>query len=638
MDPDVQDRQDDDRPDLPIPGAEGEPLTPGPAPRAARDPWAWASALAVVPLLLRSLGAPLGEPVAEDFDFLRRALLEPANSLLDGGGSMAFWRPVAHQLYYEVLGPLMTTHPRWVAAIHVVLLAVGSLLLYRAIRPAWPGPAVAAAASFPLLAESTRTLVAWPSHFVDLGVFLFSALALHEAAHRRMWSAIPALIAALLCKEVAVVTAALLPFMPRPAGAGPHQRARWTAAAGLALAAWALAYVAVRRHAGLELPHGLESDPRLLATPLPQRLWWAVANSARALFGLSLEPGPADPWAAVLAIALGGTTLAVLFADPRARDRLRHARGWATWGAAWFLASSATLASVFPLWMPNRSHFGSVGAGVAAVALTHAAHPALAAALVAGRLGLLAVAPRPPARIEATPTDRGAFLDFPKLARLQRLMEECRRSLRARYPTLPHGAQVGQAFMPWAAQYAFGGSHALQVWYRDTTIRWVTFGEFLADTTSRPVTIVEFQPRATRQIAFVEPLALRAVAGITFPMPPERLAHALATVAWAESVQRDTGAEVFLGLLSGKRSMVLGGMERHAEAVREAERSLRFWPANNEARFVLAFVLARRGRFEQASAQLDTLLLYTPDDPAARRLYGQIGEARARQGAAPPPK
>src|SRR5262245_54728342 len=41
-------------------------------PRAAsfRDPWGWLAALSVLPLFLRARGAPLGEPVAEDFDFL----------------------------------------------------------------------------------------------------------------------------------------------------------------------------------------------------------------------------------------------------------------------------------------------------------------------------------------------------------------------------------------------------------------------------------------------------------------------------------------------------------------------------------------------------------------------------------------
>ena len=58
-----------------------------PAPPLARDPWGWASALAALPLLLFSRGAPLGEPVADDYDYLRHMMFTHAPSWLDGGGS-----------------------------------------------------------------------------------------------------------------------------------------------------------------------------------------------------------------------------------------------------------------------------------------------------------------------------------------------------------------------------------------------------------------------------------------------------------------------------------------------------------------------------------------------------------------------
>src|SRR5262249_55002760 len=116
-------------------------------PPVARDPWAWASLLAIVPLLVRSMGAPLGEPVAEDFDFLRRSLVHGIGSLLDGGGSTAFWRPIPHQLYYAALGPLMLGHPRLVATLHALLLAAGAVLIYRALRGALGGPVACAAAA-----------------------------------------------------------------------------------------------------------------------------------------------------------------------------------------------------------------------------------------------------------------------------------------------------------------------------------------------------------------------------------------------------------------------------------------------------------------------------------------------------------
>ena len=54
--------------------------------RAWSDPWAWVPVLAVAPLLLGSRGAPLGEPLADDFYFLRRVIFPGPRPWLDGGG------------------------------------------------------------------------------------------------------------------------------------------------------------------------------------------------------------------------------------------------------------------------------------------------------------------------------------------------------------------------------------------------------------------------------------------------------------------------------------------------------------------------------------------------------------------------
>ncbi|MEO5616288.1 MAG: hypothetical protein ABIS67_00810, partial [Candidatus Eisenbacteria bacterium] len=266
-------------------GVESAPATATPS--LLRDPWGWLTALAVLPLVLLTQGTPRGEAVAEDFDFLRRALLEGGGSWFDGGGSLAFWRPVSHQLYYRLLGELILEHPARVAALHLVLLAMAALLLYRIFRRAWPGPVAMAAASFPLLAESTRTLVCWPSHFVDLGAYLFLCVALHEAAQRRPWSAAPAMLAALLCKELAIVGVLLLPFLPGAFSGDRGARLRWAMLSGAVAVVWVAAYLAVRQGAGLELPHGLERDPGVLATPLATRLAWAIGNSLRSTFSLA---------------------------------------------------------------------------------------------------------------------------------------------------------------------------------------------------------------------------------------------------------------------------------------------------------------------------------------------------------------
>jgi len=389
------------------------PAVPGPAPALWRDPWALATALAVVPLLARCAGAPLGEPVAEDFDFLRRSLFSGVGSLLDGGGSSAFWRPLAHQVYYAALGPLIVSHPLVVAMLHVALLLAGSLLVFAALRAPLGGAAACVAATFPVLSESTRTLVSWPSQFVDVGLYFFSAVALHATARRRLPVALAATLLALLCKELAVITALLLVLLPD--GRDAATRRRWAIGFGVLVAAWAGAYLAVRHAAGLHLPHGLEQGATLLGTPLPTRLAWALGGSLRALASLPLARVPEDAIAIALTIGLTVAFAVRLATTPIARARLRARRAWIAWGSAWCGAGALALAAIFPLWQPNRTHFASTGAGVAAAAVLEAAHPGLAGALVLGRGVLLFLAPGAATTITEEAPDQGAFMDFARL-------------------------------------------------------------------------------------------------------------------------------------------------------------------------------------------------------------------------------
>ncbi len=259
----------------------------------------------------------------------------------------------------------MLSHPGVMAALHAVALALASWLLYRALRTVWSGPAACAAAAFPLLAESTRQLIAWPDHSSDVGVFLFSALALHQATRRRLPGALAALMAALLCKEIALVTAVLLPFLPAPAARERRERLRWTGAVVALLAVWGLASLWVRHHAHLLSPQALVGSAEAQAS-LALKLLWAVWGSVRAIWSLSLVPDARDLVAegAMLTIALAA---AVAYARGGvARARLRAALPWFGWGAAWFLLASAAVSTIFPHWLPNRSQFGSVGLGIAA--------------------------------------------------------------------------------------------------------------------------------------------------------------------------------------------------------------------------------------------------------------------------------
>ena len=75
----------------------------GEPPPLLRDPWAWVALGVVLLLIVRSWGAPFGEPVADDFDHLHHVLFSHDRSWWGGGGSSSFWRPLAYQGYYGAL-------------------------------------------------------------------------------------------------------------------------------------------------------------------------------------------------------------------------------------------------------------------------------------------------------------------------------------------------------------------------------------------------------------------------------------------------------------------------------------------------------------------------------------------------------
>lgn len=612
----------------------GAPLLSDPAATpgrsaSARVPWAWLCSLAPLLLLVHSWGAPLGQPVAEDFDFLHHALFAPFR-FFDGGGSNAFWRPLSHQLYYRALAPLILDHPALVAALHLVLLGLSSLLLFRAFRRAWPPAWAAVIATFPLLSESTRTLIAWPSHFVDLGAWLFTALVLHETAARRLWSALAALLAALFCKEVAVVAALMVPWLP---GIGPRDRRGrllWAGAMGVLALAWGAAYWAVRQSAGLHLPHGLETAPDTVGTPILQRVAWAVGNSLRAALSLPAVHTPRDLPLVLAAVALIASAFALALPRVRRRELPAGALALAAWGLAWLLAASATMAPMFPYWMPNRSGYGSLGLGALAVAVLGAAHPALPGALVALRLVTFALSPAPPGAVAASAPENGSFLDFERLVRLQRFARATHDVLLGAHPALPHGARVGRHLMPHSTIYAFGDV-ALQVWYRDTTVRWLPYGDFLADTAAQPVTIIEYQRGAARQVALVNTDAMRAVLHGADRIRRHQWRGAVDDLARADSLQDDRGAGAFLGIAADRRALALAALGENVSAEREALAAIRQWPESVDARYVLARLWAGIGRFDAATRQLDVLLALSPADSSAARLRREIRVAAAQQ-------
>jgi len=586
-------------------------------PRRSRDPWQWLPPLAALALLVHSAGAPLGEPFADDFFFLRRIVIPAPRPWLDGGGSPVFWRPLGRQAYFAVFGPAMVAHPGIVVALHVVLLATSAWLLFRAFRPRLSGAAAATAAAFPLLVESGRMLIGWPSHFQDVGAIVFAALALHEASRGRLGTTLASLLAALLCKEVAAVAALLVPWLPARAPWSRRTRSTWLAATLALLAAWGAVYLAVVRRAGITFEHAV--DPIALATPLPARILWAVGHGARGAFSLPALPSPLDTVAAavlgmcllvaVAAFALRGGT----------RARVRGALPLAAWGLAWFLLASASLAETYPSWSAQRCVFGAAGLGVALAALLGAVHPALLAPLVALQLALFAASPAAPRAITTDPVEAGEF-DFRHFVRLERITREVRELLAARLPTLPHGARVAQHNLPLRSEHVFADSRALQTWYRDSTLRWVRFDEFARDPALPVAGLVEYQPHGSPQFAFVEPDAMRALLAASERARAADCAGALAALARADAAQRDTAARIFFATTAAKRAVCLQALGRGGEAEAAARRALALWPENPDSRYTLASLRLGERRYAEAETLLVTQLTMFPNDRGAAEL------------------
>jgi hypothetical protein len=569
----------------------------------------------LLPLTVRALGAPLGEPFADDFNFLRHAFFEPG-AWLDGGGASIYWRPLSRQAWYAVMGGRRVASPGLVLGLHLSLLGATSLLIFRALRSVWPGACAAAAASFVLLSESTRTFLLWPTTIQDLGALFFTALAIHEASRRRLIPAAGAVAAGLLCKETTVVTALLIPWLPF---IRLSERRRWIFALGGTLVVWGFLYGIVLQQGQVAFQSHFEQPSSFMET-LPWAMWLGVRDG----LGLGALPGSVSaPIKAVVALMV--VIAALMVAQTPARKRLLDALPWIAWGVVWFIANAALLSQVFPLWGPFRIAAGAWGLGVALTALAWAAAPAVLAALAAARLLALLISAGAPALIHES--GESAY-DFVSLARLSRFTHETRHALLSAHPGLPRHGTVAWRHRPLMAQHAFAQGLALQVWYRDTTLRWISWEDTQRDSSRSPHVVLEFEPDQSPQVVVLDHAAVAEylAADRDLAEAPE---SALEHFARADSLQEDRRARVFLAGIRGKRALAHLALGHDAEARSEAQSSLAGWQDGSDARYVLAVLAISEGRLAEARAQLDSLLARYPYDVSARAMLDTV-QARER--------
>ncbi len=595
-----------------------------------RAPWALLIAACVLALLWHARATPLGEPFADDFLFLERVRNGGPYTWLDGGGSTLYWRPLGRQAYFQLLGGLILAQPWLVALLHAALLGAAAWLVYRALRIAgMTGAPAAVAASFPLLVESARMLIGWPSHFQDVGALFFASLALHEAARGRLATLLPAALASLLCKEVGAITLFLLPWWP----GAPVTRA-WRGRATLALAgvvgAWAAVYAWVTARSGVTFAHeyGEQAVPAT-ASPLAGRLLWALTRTARSLVNLPERPGALDLPVA-LTLAAIAIVAAILYARSRdARARFRPARALAGWGIAWFLAAAAPLAEVHPSWSAQRVVYAGAGAGIASAAVLAPAHVALLVPLVALRLATFALSPAGSSVVPAAPPEAGHEFDYRHFARLQWTARYTRDVVRAHLPRPAPGTVVGQYQFPLLTRHTLGGDASLRAWYADSTLSWVTFEQYRA--APREVAgFVAFQEPAP-QFVWIDAPAMAALVRGSDRLRQASWREALAAFERAESSQGDSRAVLFLGAAAAKQAVCLAALGEPARAEERARRALEWWPDNPDSRYTLAERRIAERRYASAETLLiEQLTRYPNDSGSAALLQRARAEAVGR--------
>lgn len=614
------------RPAVPARGREAAP--PAPPARARTPRWleiaCLLSPLAAAAALGWSLrGAPLGTPVADDWEFLHRVVFGHDTGLLGSMGATWYWRPLSRQVWFPLVAPLLLAAPAAVAAIHAALLGATAFLLARLARRAVPRPAAALVAAAVLATEPARALVTWPSGIQHLLAALALALTAHESAAGRRWSAALAALAAALAHDLGAAAFALLAAggLLRRDGRGAWRDA--ATAAALALL-WALGYRAALG-AGVQLPAGGAAQA-LAAWPR------AIALGADAAFGAEglAAPGAALARTATLALfalGLGGVALAARRESPRALAALA--------GGALALAwlGIAPLASLLPDWNAWRAFVPAIALVFAVTLVTARAHLALGLALVAVRLAALAFA-APASHPTGDPPPAVSDLSFTRLARMQQVVAASGAIVRAAPPG--PGGRVAFLGLPELTLNGFGRDLAAQVWTRDTAMRFVPYAEG-AEAREGADLVLSYDTRPGRPVAAVLSPEARRWWRLAGEATDRRAAgEAREYYLRALAAQRPESPSLTANALQNLALQELqrGGFEA-ADSLNRAAYAAR--GATPEWLAIDALLALVRGEPGRARALTRAALRLSPENVLARAAAAEVERAAAQaRGAAPP--
>ncbi len=573
-------------------------------------------------VLLKSWGAPLGEPVADDFDFIV-AHMRGADAFLSGGGSLSFWRPIPHQGYYALMGSLMLAHPWVTPLLHTLgLLGVGYLTLF-ALRARIGIASSSAVATFVLLSEPLRSIVAWPSHAVELSALLCLSAILWSLGTARFAWVVPFGLIGLLCKESVVL---LVPF----ALIWPDDRwtGRFRLALGLLLALcvalWGATYLVLASQLHISPPFSITISPAEYLPTFFQRIGWATARTAAVSLGL----WHLGSWK--LAIAITGYALVLCFTLLRGGRSRSGAvapldRRLLAWSLAFAAVSILGLTVTYPLWAPYRALQPSLGLALGLVLLASIGSDRLTlVALLAAKGLTLLLAASPISTVGILPPTSANILDFERLTRLQLLCRDTREQLAIHVPDPPHFSVIAQRNFPHVATYALGGSHALQAWTGDTTLSWVGYEEMLRNPRLPVLAVVDFESNVRPSVSVIPPeaviLQIQSDSLLASGAAPEAL-HALDEALARLGV---APAPSFRASCQYRRAVLLARGGRFPDAMRAAELAVRGTSVGIDARFLLAVLLADQGDVLGARSQLDSILVAVPGETRATSLLERL--------------
>ncbi len=581
--------------------------------------WAVAGAvLALAFLLLACRGAPVGTAVADDYAYLGKLLFAGKIDLFDSMGSPFYWRPLSRQVYFSAVGPWLRVAPWGAVALHATMLLLIYAVIYRTARRIFSPPVAAAMAGFPLLAEPTRVLLAWPSGAHYLLLLLAAAAALAAGFAGKRLPAALAAGAALLAHESGLLVLAALPVA---AYFHSHERRRvqsWALLAVVIGVAWAAGIGVARAH-GVSWPAGGDaavsawsSAPRVLMESLSAQLNFEDLRGVDRIILLS-------SYGVLILAAL------VAAAEAGARARLRRQAPLLLGGLIWFVAGSLPQV-VVPPWNSWRTTLPALGLGVAATSAAGALHPGLAVGLAASRgLGLLLAEPAPTV-VATEPPSSASQISFTRLARLQRTVRATERALLGRHAELPPGADVRYWAMPRMTELAFLGQAAPRVWYGDSTLTWLGFGGDQGFRRRPPDAIVQFSPdrRDSELAVVIEPEAFRFYAGarIAFNNEQDRLADSLFTRA-ARAQPRL--APEYLACVARDQARLAYNQGELARADSLNQLDLRYGGETPYHAALAAHIAYQRGDRGAARRWLRVCLSLDPNHPEGRQLAQAMG-------------